>query len=73
MEISNCKRCGQLILHTQSSFCKICLEEQKSDIQQVKDYLNTHSNATLLELHNATGIPLQTLQALIKDGVISTV
>jgi ribosomal protein L37E len=73
VDISNCTRCGQLIFHSRSSFCKPCLEEQKPDIEKVRDYLMTHSNATLLEVHNETGIPLQTLQALIKDGVISTV
>ncbi|GGG06212.1 hypothetical protein [Paenibacillus abyssi] len=71
MDLTNCAGCGQLILKKQSLFCNPCIEEQKADVEKVKDYLQTHPNPSLLDLHEATGIPLKTLHLLMKDSVIS--
>jgi hypothetical protein len=71
--LSNCTKCGQVMVNEHSSFCKSCLLEQKVDIELVKAYLRTHSNPTMLDVYNKTGVPLSTIEKFIKDGIISRI
>jgi hypothetical protein len=59
------------MVNESSSLCKSCLEEKKEEIEIVKNYLRNHANPDLLEVHTMTGVPIQTIQKLIKEGIIS--
>jgi RecJ-like exonuclease len=71
LSLANCTICGKIIVNESTSFCKSCLEEKKEDIETVKNYLRNHANPNLMEVHTMTGVPVQTIQKLIKEGIIS--
>ncbi|RIX50145.1 hypothetical protein D3P08_21595 [Paenibacillus nanensis] len=71
MSLTNCTKCGEMMVNRRSFFCEKCMEAQKDDIYRVKQYLKTHARPTLLEVHRMTGIPIQSIQQFIKEGIIS--
>ncbi|MEK3884568.1 hypothetical protein [Paenibacillus sp. PL2-23] len=70
MDISNCAKCGGMIVKRRSYFCPACMEEMKEDIQRVRHYLRTHHRPNILDVHEMTGIPIRTIQQLIRAGII---
>lgn len=70
MDLINCKNCGKLTLKKNSSYCDSCIQDQLEYIKKIKNYISENPKATILELHNSTGIPLNTINNLIKDRII---
>lgn len=70
MELSNCRSCGKLILTKSSLFCEICNKAQKNDLQKIKEYLLEHPQATLMEIHEFTGVTLKAIKELIMEEKI---
>lgn len=71
MSLINCQKCGEMMVNRRSFFCEKCIEAQKDEIYRVKHYLQTHASPTILEVHRMTGIPIQSIQQFIKDGIIT--
>lgn len=59
------------MVNRRSFFCEKCMEAQKDEIYRVKQYLKTNARPTILEVHRMTGIPIQSIQQFIKEGIIS--
>jgi len=71
MTLSNCSRCGKMLINSYSFFCAPCIDEQKEEIEKVKHYIKTNPRPSLMEAYQRTDVPIRTLQGLIRDGVIS--
>ncbi|EXX84893.1 hypothetical protein BG53_02515 [Paenibacillus darwinianus] len=71
MALSNCTKCGQVMLNSRSMFCAECTSNYSEDIDKVKHYIMTHPKPSLMEACQKTDIPVNTLQQFIKDGIIS--
>jgi hypothetical protein len=69
MSLENCKHCGALFIRGKSEFCVNCETIYSEYYRKVRDYLKTHPNSTLWDLHNHTGINISILQYLLKDEI----
>ncbi|HAA64542.1 MAG TPA: MerR family transcriptional regulator, partial [Thermoanaerobacter sp.] len=56
MEIRNCKRCGRLYTYTGIDLCPVCYRQDEEDFMKVRDYLDTHPSATMLEISQNTQV-----------------
>lgn len=70
MGIINCKECGSLCVENLQSLCGRCRHEYLEAEIVVADYLRSHKNASLEEIHKATNIKLHTILKLIQEGRI---
>ena len=43
----------------------------KEDVEKVREYLRTNKRPTIMDVHYMTGIPVQTIQQFIKEGIIN--
>ncbi|MCR2805843.1 hypothetical protein [Paenibacillus soyae] len=60
-----------MMVGRKSFFCAACMEEMKEDVEKVREYLRTHKRPTIMDVHYMTGIPVQTIQQFIKEGIIN--
>lgn len=56
MEIRNCKRCGRLYTYTGIDLCPECYRQDEEDFIKVRDYLDAHPSATMLEISRNTQV-----------------
>jgi DNA-directed RNA polymerase subunit RPC12/RpoP len=70
MGLANCKECGKLYVQNPAGICPECyqlLEEQES---KVAAYLRNNQRASIVEVHEATGVPEKVILKMIKKGRI---
>lgn len=61
MGLANCKHCGRLVLQSRSIYCGECQAEYDNCYRTVRNFLRSHPNSTVLDIHKETGIPLARL------------
>ncbi len=66
MDLQNCGRCGTLFLRQKSQFCAECAKWFADTYGEIRDYLRTHPNRTLWDVHVDLNIPLSVVQQVIK-------
>ncbi|OCT14335.1 hypothetical protein A8709_26280 [Paenibacillus pectinilyticus] len=66
MSLCNCDKCGRLFLAKWESRCTSCSQLVLKDTHKVKDFVREHPRATLIEIYNMTGVPLQTIKELMR-------
>lgn len=73
-ELANCKGCGKLFVKTESSYCPTCLKEQEKKFDIVYDYIKTqdHRQATVSQVHEATGVEEELIYTWVKKGRLMT-
>jgi len=67
MELHNCTRCGTLFLRQKSPYCAECMKWFAETYGAIRDYLRTHPNRTLWDVHVDLNLPLTTVQQVIKQ------
>lgn len=60
VSLINCKDCGKLQLKQSwsSIYCTDCLQKQAKLSSTIRGFLKTNPNATVMDVHLGTGIPL---------------
>lgn len=66
MELQNCSRCGTLCLKQKSGHCPECVQWFAETYGRIRDYLRTHPNRTLWDVHEDLSLPLSVVQQVIK-------
>ncbi|MBO9605409.1 MAG: hypothetical protein J7639_05635 [Paenibacillaceae bacterium] len=70
MSISNCKQCHRLYIRQQSFYCDSCRQTQDRHFMEVRQFLRTNPNSTVLDIHQQTGIPIAKLLEMRKDDFV---
>lgn len=70
MGVINCKGCGILCVETANKLCPACQQKYLDAEVAVAEYLRSHANSTLNEVHEATKVEKQIIIAMIQAGRI---
>ena len=65
--MSNCQKCGQVIL-TEGIYCSTCNLEIERQFKVVRDFIRNHQGVSLLEVTSKTGISTPVVLQMIKEG-----
>jgi len=68
MPIANCARCGRIFNKTRREICRECVLEEDKAFELVRSYLRKHRNATMAEVTETTGVDVEVIIGLIRDG-----
>lgn len=73
-ELSNCSICGNIFVKTTSSFCPACRQEIDKKFNRVYDFIRKKANreATIHEVHKATGVEEELIIEFIREGRLRT-
>ena len=72
-EIANCPECGNIFVRTSTrAVCDTCYREDLKKLEKVLNFLKKRTNrqATLEEVEEGTGVPIETIERFIKTGKI---
>lgn len=69
-ELANCNKCGILFKKTLRNICNKCLEIENKNIEKINNYIkqNPHDIVSIQVLSDKTGIPVDDIQELLKNG-----
>ena len=68
MNLKNCPQCGKLFASEHGEkLCPVCLEDEESDFQKVKEFLWDNPKATIEEVHKETGVERDLIIKFIRD------
>jgi RecJ-like exonuclease len=68
MKLKNCKNCGKVFIEKNSELCDKCHQEQEMKYIRVKDYLWDNDQATIDDIHQATGISKNVIRKFVREG-----
>ncbi len=68
MNIRNCPSCGALFVPGIKGVCPSCAERDEEQFELVKTYLQTHPDAVLPDVSEATGVEQQTILRFIRTS-----
>ncbi|MGI6037273.1 MAG: flagellar protein [Limnochordia bacterium] len=68
MKVKNCPQCGQLFKYTYEKLCPTCREEEHKTFELVRTYLRKHPGATMVEVHQGTGVEMWKLEEYVREG-----
>lgn len=66
----NCPECGGLTRGPAGQLCSKCLDAMDADLRIVRDYLDDHPGATLEDVSRGTGLRVDRITTLIKQGYV---
>lgn len=69
-ELANCETCGKVFVKTASPICPSCRKELEEKFERVWRYIRKKENreATVIEVHEATGVEEKLIFQWIKEG-----
>lgn len=69
MDNLSCKACGGLLMEDdqKQGYCKACALSDRKDYHMVREYLEMHPNASVMDVVNDTRVPLRTVNRMIED------
>lgn len=69
-EIVSCSRCGKIYAYQgYGAFCcEDCKKKEEEDFQKVKEYIETHGAATMLEVAEKTGVSARQVEQFLRDN-----
>jgi hypothetical protein len=70
MGIQNCRRCGGLFLSSGSTICQDCIRKEEEQFEVVKEYLFSHSGASVRTVTEDTGVPVEIVMDFVRQGRI---
>lgn len=73
MAYNICKVCGKFFEKNGQTLCEKCYEKDKREYDRVREFVERHSGATVLDVINSTGISMKTIMRYIEEGSLSYV
>lgn len=70
MGIQNCSRCGRLFLSSGLTICQDCIGKEEDLFEVVKEYLSSHSGASVRVVSEDTGVPVEIVTEFVRQGRI---
>lgn len=69
MNVRNCTRCGKVFLPVLGRrYCPECAEAEIAEFESVKEHLRKHPGASVLQVSEATGVPVKKIREYVKEG-----
>lgn len=70
MKVTNCPVCGKFHVGERScgGLCISCMEVHLQHSHKIKEYMQHHPFASLMEVYFNTGVPLRAIRELMKNG-----
>ena len=70
MSVQKCKRCDILFQYPETGpiLCPNCTRKDEAEFDVVRDYLSEHPLSSGQEVHDATGIPIESIIRWLKEG-----
>ncbi|MDQ0191094.1 hypothetical protein JI721_08430 [Alicyclobacillus cycloheptanicus] len=68
MAIANCKRCGKIYNRVRRDICPQCIAEEDEAFHLVRTYLRENRDATIEDVVEETGVPMELIISMIQDG-----
>lgn len=68
MDLRNCRRCGKLFNFKGHNVCLGCLVKDEEDYLKVREYIETHSKPTVMEISQETGVDSSTINRFLREG-----
>ena len=65
-----CPNCGKLIEDKSLSYCIDCYKNERSDYDQVRDYIRNNPNSNAMDVAKGTGIDISTISKFIKEKTL---
>lgn len=72
MDLRNCKRCKNLFQYVGKKLCDGCIREEEKDFARIKEYLDEHEGATLIQVSKDLKIGVDRLKRYLREGRIVT-
>jgi flagellar operon protein (TIGR03826 family) len=69
-ELANCPKCGKAFVRDLRKVCNVCYKEEEEMYEKVNQFIRKRENreATIVEVHEATGVPEDTIVRFVKEG-----
>ncbi len=67
-KLVDCKRCGRVFIRVSKDICPRCLQEVEREFLLCHEYLRDHPGATVIEIHEATGVSVKQIEEFVKEG-----
>ena len=71
LNVANCPKCGRLMMKGPRALCPHCLQEIEDQYNRCLQYLRENKSCTLVELSEATRVPVSQITKFIREGRIS--
>ena len=68
MDLINCKKCGRAFMKDGNDFCRRCRSDTEDEYRIVKQYVYDNPGATILEVHEATGVAEKLILQYLREG-----
>jgi flagellar operon protein (TIGR03826 family) len=69
MEVRNCARCRKLFQYLSGPpICPACKQKEEDSFQVVKAYIYDNKNANMIEVSNATEVPIKLIERFLREG-----
>ena len=70
MDVRNCKRCKNLFQYVGNKLCDGCIKEEEKDFDRIKEYLDEHEGANLMQVSTELKIGIDRLKRYLREGRI---
>ena len=67
-DVRNCPRCGRVFVYRGREICPSCVAEEEEQFERVRRFLRDSPGATLEEVEEATGVPVELVLAFLRQG-----
>ncbi|WP_010499458.1 flagellar protein [Paenibacillus elgii] len=71
LNVANCDRCGKIYMKNNYGLCPNCLREMEKQYETCLKYLRENRACSILELSDATEVPVKQIVKFIREGRIS--
>jgi len=72
VQLKNCHWCGKVFAHATDTVCQDCRKEEEKDFDRVFEYLKNKKNATIVAVHEETGVDKRRIIKFIRQGRLLT-
>lgn len=69
-DLKNCPFCGKLFVDKGSGCCPECTLKQLEEKRKIKDYLEANPGARMKDVMKATGVSLNDVSSMVRDGAL---
>ncbi|MEN1760810.1 TIGR03826 family flagellar region protein [Anoxynatronum sibiricum] len=69
----NCTKCGRAFMEDGNPLCRRCRTDADDDYKVVKEYVYDNPGATILEVHEATGVNEKQILIYLREGRLEIV
>lgn len=68
VNVRNCKRCGRLYTYNGIDICPECYRQDEEDFIKIRDYIEAHPYATMIEISRETQVAIKKIMEFLKEG-----